>query len=232
MFIEGIFVLDGKEYTVQITEDGYVRNDLAPVISDNLDLEDSINTIRSGPWKEDHLIYRQRISHFVNTDNDLSLNKFQLHCSQMKNFEAIVSDITRYPVECIKPTGTTDQDMEFCTDFVIIKPESRVHYKRMSSGERKIVKSFSVLLNLMHALEHPSHGEIAMPYWPRLLLIDEVERSVYYDRHVSLIDNLKKVFKQQQIFTTTHSGILIPRYKDGKNEKDKELYIDLEPITG
>jgi predicted ATP-dependent endonuclease of OLD family len=167
----------------------------------------------------------------VSTDNDLGMNQFQIHASQIENFEKIVSQITRFPVEAIKPAGMTPQEQEFSTDFVLIKKDHRVHFKRMSAGEKKICKSFSTLLNMMHSLAEPTKGDLAMPGWPRILLIDNVELHVYYDRHVALIDCLKSVFSQQQIFTTTHSGTLITRYLDGENDQENEMMIDLEKIN-
>jgi len=102
----------------------------------------------------------------------------------------------------------------------------------MSAGERKIAKSFSDLLNLMYTLANPGSGEESLVHWPRLLLIDNVEMHAYFDRHVKLINTLKKVFHQQQIFATTHSGILVPRYIAGENDQETELYIDLDEING
>lgn len=230
MLIEGVFSMNGEEYTVQLTENGFIRNDLAPIVPKDTIIENALETLRSGPWGEKHLKYRERIAHFITTDNDLSMNKFQIHASQIKNFETIISEITRYPVECIKPSGTTDGDFEFCTDFVLIKPDHRVHYKRMSAGERKICKSFSMVLNLIQGLENPSYGEEAMEGWPRLLLLDNVEMHVYYDRHVTLVECLKRVFNKQQIFATTHSGTLIQRHLAGENDEKNELWIDLEKV--
>ncbi len=215
MLIEGTFELYGREFIVQVTQDGYARNDLA----------------KCPEWGENHLKYRQRINHFITSDSDLSMSKFQLHLSQMKNFEDIISEIMRYPAECIPPSELSFGDDEYCTDFIIKKKDFRIHYKRMSAGERKICKSFSQILNLLYDLEQPKRGEIAMPGWPRLLLVDNVEMHVYYDRHVTLVECLKRVFEKQQIICTTHSGTLIKRFLDGENDKDKELFFDLEKIN-
>lgn len=236
MLIEGIYDIDGKEYTVQINQNGWLRNDLCPIATNDDDEEDDDNdaeqkSMRSGPWKLDHLLYRKRISYFIKSDSDLSMSKFQLHWSQKDVFEKIVSQITRFPCECLPPKGLTPQEREFSTDFVIIKKNHRIHFKRMSAGERKICKSFSDIFNLMYSLKHPKVGDPVMDKWPRLLLIDNVEMHVYYDRHIQMIECLKEIFQHQQIFATTHSGILINRSLNGENDRTNELMINLEEVN-
>jgi predicted ATP-binding protein involved in virulence len=231
MLIEGTYIMGGNEYVVQLTQNGYIRNDFAPMTTDDVDDEEKETLLYSGPWGKDHLQYRQRITHFLKTDSDLSLNKFQLHISQKEKFEKVVSLITRFPVVCLEPSGFTAEEQSYCTDVVIEKKGRKIHFKRMSAGEKKICKSFSDVLNNMRSMENPTKGEISMPGWPRILLIDNVEMHVYYDRHVQLIECLKDVFSRQQIFATTHSGILIPRFLNGENDKDEELMIDLEKIN-
>lgn len=217
MLIEGTYVLDGKEYVVSLTQYGYERDDLSDL------------------WGEDHLLYRQRIAHAVMSDTDISMSKFQLVAPKIKSLEKIISQVTRCPVICSEPSGFAEFDREYSTDIVMIKSdrgqEFRIHFKRMSAGERKICKSFSSLLNIMHDLENPSPGEPKLGGWPRMLLIDNIVMHVYWDRHISMIDCLKEQFAQQQIFATTHSAILIPRHIEGKNDKETELMIDLEQIN-
>ena len=218
MLIEGTYVMGGKEYVVSLTQDGWTRNDFIG---------------NDSPWGDDHLHFRRRIAHFVSSDSDLSLHTFQIHRSRAKDFEAIISTITRYPAECIQPSEMSDNpaNKDFCTDFVIVKKKHRIHFKRMSAGERKICKSFSDLLNLIRSLEFPSKDEPRMVGWPRILLLDNIEMHIYYDRHVTMIDCLKQVFARQQIIGTTHSGTLIQRALAGENDTANELWIDLEQIV-
>lgn len=232
MLIEGTYVLNGKDYIVAMNQNGYTRNDFAPIPPVDTEPEDAAQYLNSGPWGDNHLTYRQRIAHFVTADSDLAMSKFQLHYSQMEHFEAIISEIMRYKADCIVPSGITPLDNRYCTDFVITKKEHKIHFKRMSAGERKICKSFSDLLNLMHDLSCPEPGDIKMEGWPRLLLLDNVEMHVYYDRHVTLVECLKRVFSQQQIFAATHSGVLIQRFLKGENDTKNELWVDLEKRNG
>ncbi len=230
MVIEGTYCLDGKDYVVTLTQDGYTRNDFAPIPSKNAEEEEALKIKESGPWGKDHLRHRQRVAHFLKTDSDLSMHKFQLHRTQKEQFEKIVSMIMRYSASCSDPVGFTSSELAYCTDVIIQKQSHKIHFKRMSAGEKKICKSFSDILNTMRALEHPSHGESPMIGWPRLLLIDNIVMHVYYDRHVQMVECLKEVFEHQQIFSTTHSGVLIQRHINGENNSDEELMFDLEKI--
>lgn len=234
MMIEGVYRLEGKKYIVQLTQNGFIRNDFAPIPPNDMDADEAIEFSNSGPFGKNHLKYRQRINHILSSDTDISLSKFQLHASQMEKFEKIVAEITRFPADCIAPSGTSENDKMYCLDFVITKrcsktnQDQKIHFKQMSAGERRIIKSFSELLNIMDDLENPLRGESPMPGFPRILLIDEVEQHVYWDRHITLVECLKKVFNNQQIFATSHSGILIPRQLRKENDYKNELWIDLE----
>lgn len=235
MLIEGTFS-DGKaEYIVQLTEFGFIRNDLCPIPPEGASDSYADHMKCSGPFGKNHLTFRQRLIHGMKSDSDLSMSKFQLKTAQIKAFQNIVHDITGFKTECINPSGVVEEDLEYCTDYVLIKGKHRIHFKSMSAGEKKITKSFSILLNLIDDLEHPrrqDQGEIALPGFPRIVLMDNVVMHVYYKRHVSMVDRIKQTFGNRQIFATTHSGTLIQRYLDGQNDQKNELWIDLEPING
>ncbi len=218
MIVEGTYEMDNKSYIVRLTQNGFERNDLAPEANG------------PGPWGDDHLFYRQRVAHFISSDSDLSMSKFQLRREQTVLFEKITSKIMRFPTSCIQPSGLVPIDEDYCTDFTILKRGDLIHYKRMSAGEQKIAKSYSQFLNLIYDLEHPDVGEPALAGWPRLLLFDNIEMHIYYDRHVDMLNCVKSCFPQQQIFATTHSGVLIQRYFKGENDTTNELMIDLEKV--
>ena len=217
MLIEGTYVLNGQEYVVSLSQYGYERDDLSDL------------------WGENHLLYRQRISHAVLTDTDISMSKFQIVSPKIQALEEIISQVARCPVECASPSGFAEFDRTYATDIIMIKSDQgqdfRIHFKRMSAGERKICKSFSSLLNLMYDLENPYPGDPSLIGWPRILLIDNIVMHVYWDRHVSMIDCLKEQFTKQQIFATTHSAVLITRHMENKNDTEIELMIDLEKIN-
>lgn len=232
MLIEGTYSMDEKEYIIQMNEMGCIRNDLVPMPGPEVEdptTEEMSEYASRGPWGKNYLRYLNRIAHFVSSDNDLSMNRFQIVEHYIPAFESIISEIMRYPAKC------STNGSGYSTDFTIQKTKKSgqstfIHFKRMSAGERKITKSFSDLFNTMFSLEYPGDG-ISMPGWPRLLLLDNVEMHAYYDRHERIINELKKIFCQQQIFATTHSHVLIEKYLTGKNDHKNELYINLEEIN-
>jgi len=130
-----------------------------------------------------------------------------------------------YKIKCIVQTIQSTKTKRRTGNKII------THFRRMSAGERKITKSFSDLLNLMYSLEHPEDSEVEMVHWPRLLLIDNIEMHAYFDRHVRLLNCMKRVFGHQQIFATTHSGVLIDRAQHNNDYQD-ELWFDLGEING
>lgn len=231
MLIEGVYVDNSREYIIRLNENGWTRNDFAPICPADSDEQEKNQRLESGPWGEDHLRFRRRICHSITSNSDLSLNRFQIHNDCTKQFKEIIEEITRYKVECLQSDylGAAN-NKDYCTDMVLIKKNHRVHYKRMSMGEKKICKSFSEILNLMHALQN--YNEQPMPGWPRILLLDELDAHVYYDRHVRFVDCMKNIFPEQQIFATTHSGILVPNFLQGNYDKDREKWFDLAEING
>lgn len=235
MLIEGTFSDGQKDYVVSLNEYGFTRNDLAPFSDSDTTKEERIKTLFSGPFGKNHFPYRQRLIHFLKSDTDLSMTRFQLKTNYIPIFENIISDITGYEIKCIEPSGTVPEDFEYCTNFEMIKfGDEHIHFKAMSAGEKKIAKSFSEVFNIMDDLANPKRkdlNEIQMIGYPKIILIDNVEMHAYYKRHISLVDKLKESFKDQQIFATTHSGVLIPRFLEGLNDTENELYVDLEPLN-
>jgi len=233
MIIRGVFS-DGKnDYIVELNQRGFTCNDLAPIKAATEDDEFGISSrvSVSGPFGENHLKFRERLIHTIKTDSDLSLNKFRLRIDHSVDFERIIEAITGFATECIAPSGFVESELDYVTDYIITKKDLRIHYKRMSTGERKIGKSFSDTLNLIYELAHPAPRELQMKGLPSILLIDNIVMHVYYNRHIQMLDCLKQVFNDQQIFSTTHSGTLITRYLENKHDQDNELWCDLEPIN-
>jgi len=234
MLLRGTYVHQGKEYIVELGNEGFIRNDFAPIADEDAMEDEAIAVQNSGPWGENHLKFRQRICHTVIADNDLSFTKFQLISNQVEVFEKLVSEVTSYPVECIKPTGMSQRERQYATDVVFHKSyygePTVTHFKRMSDGEKKVCKSFSDLLNTIYGLAHPIDDSPVMEGWPPILVFDNIEFHVHYARHVGMVNCMKSQFDQQQIFATTHSGTLIERHLRNENDKRSELFVDLEEV--
>lgn len=227
MLISGVFEYDGKDYTIEMTEDGCTRNDFAPITQDT-ELEDRFAAKQSGPWGKDYLRYLSRMSFYLKSETEISSSKFQINKHSAKQFEEIVSLITGYPAKC---DGSLYNDTMFYTDFYLTKNHDfKIHFKSMSKGERKIAKSFSELFNLCHSLANPKAGETSMAGWPSFVLMDEIENSVYYKSHVKFLQAIRQAYAEQQIFATTHSGVIIERFLNSEHDKEGEIMFDIGVI--
>jgi len=230
MLIRGVYDMEGKEYVIEINQNGYIRNDFLPIFNDENEI------ITKSIFGDDYLKYYQRICHFIKTDSDLSFYKFQLVSDKAEIFEQILTELTGFETECVTIKGFSNEDNYYKTDCIFKKTIGKTipfncHFKQMSAGEKKCAKAFSEILNLIHGLETAKSNEIPLKGFPAILIYDNIEFHVYYKRHISFMNCLKKVFNQQQIFSTTHSKVLIERFEANEHDKDSELMIDISQLT-
>jgi AAA15 family ATPase/GTPase len=188
LFLHGVFDEDGEEKKVVLSsKDGVIINEL----SDN-------------PWGS---IY------YIDVDKPISVNSFQLQCGMKDKFLDMAEVILGYKCELrdevnalgemVDSTKSEDYvtDELFYTNFVLYKEYSdvKVHFKRMSAGEKKIA---TLLRNLCNP-EQMANSDI--------ILIDNIEMHVYFKRHLNMINKIKEVFSDKQFLVTTHSGILVDK---------------------
>jgi len=196
MLIEGIFSTDNGDKKVVI------RNNWIPeesgVIINDLDISTPIADI-------------------IDADNLMNMQFFQLKSQYREKFldfaEAIYGfkcDIPNLPQNIVQEyDDDEDEYLCFYTDFVITKfNNTRVHFKRMSAGEKKIATMLRILFNRCYGKNN-------------ILLIDNIEQHIYFKRHMKLIEKMKEYFSNSQIIATTHSPVII-------NEIDKTYLLDLE----
>jgi predicted ATP-binding protein involved in virulence len=100
-----------------------------------------------------------------------------------------------------------DNLRKYVLSFWIHKPNETISREECSAGERKIIKSFSTLLN--------------RDYTPKIILIDNVSMHVESGRHLDLIYAMRQCFPFSQIFATTHS------YRISKNYGDRSQLYDM-----
>jgi len=153
-----------------------------------------------------------RLCYFTRFDQEL--RKFQLDRSKWGIFKELFEAVTGFEIEEEETEfaiGNSKTSKEFVFGFYVKKPNETIHYKECSDGERKIIKSFSSLLNLEFA--------------PSVILIDNVEMHVESGRHLPLIRAMKKCFRGSQIITTTHS------YHISRNFSDKNQVFDLRLLS-
>lgn len=171
-------VTDEVEYVVQINKNGFV---------DGFDHPEMIKLIA------------YRLCYLASYDQELS--RFQLNRNRLDLFIKLFKKVTGYTIEeCESPFAFSEDPEQaalldkYVLDFVIHKPNEDIHHSECSDGEKKILKSFSTLLN--------------KDWIPQIILVDNVEMHVEQGRHVSLIEAMRECFPESQIFTTTHSYYL------------------------
>jgi len=166
--------IDGKLHTISIDKNGFKRKH---------------------PKEIKDLLYR--ICYLSKLDQDL--NKFQLKRDKWDKFKELFESVTGYTIEeYANPFFDNSNDphlsellKNYVLDFLVKKKYETIHAKECSDGEKKIIKSFSTMLNL--------------EYTPPIILIDNFEMHVHRFRHMVLLESLRKCYPTSQIFSTTHS---------------------------
>lgn len=114
-------------------------------------------------------------------------------------------------------SGHETSSLFFYQDFIIEKGNVKVHYKSMSAGEKKIA---TLLRNLC---------DKSLMSKSNIILIDNIELHIYWERHSKMIDKLLKSFPEKQFIVTTHSGTLLKYIFD---KFGKDCLFDIEFIKG
>ncbi len=172
MEIEGIFDTDLGEKRVVIETNGVVLNELPKVN----------NTSFIG-----HCNY-------IDADNMMNMSKFQLPEGKEHTFMELAKATYDFDCELLKPIY--DSGVLFYTDFTIKKDGIKIHFKRMSDGEKKIATLFRGLCD-------PDYANID------IILIDNFELHSYFLRHRPMLDKVRELFPDKQFIMTTHSPLLV-----------------------
>lgn len=145
---------------------------------------------------------------------DKELEQFQLVRNKWDNFKKLFESITEYEIEEMQDVFSSSSDpaeanmmKKYVLGFIVKKPFETIRHKECSNGEKKIIKSFSTLLNL----------EIV----PQIILIDDIAMHVALEKHMSLIEAMQECYPRSQIISTTHS------YRIAKNLKMQPYIYDL-----
>ena len=189
MELIGVFATENGDKKVVITSEGVQLDELPPKA------------------------YPRDNSYYIDADNANTMYKFQLCKAEGEKFIDIANVFYGYPCELEGLTADLgNNDEEYYTDFVIQKSNgTRVHYKRMSDGEKKIAQLVAGLCD---------------PSWMNnidIILVDNIELHVYKNRHGKMINKLLSSFPTKQFVATTHSAILT-------GVDDNELGIHIKPF--
>ena len=178
--VEASFEHDGKPLEVVATDKGFERNDII-----------------GQPWWWAGLFYVAKF--------DSDMVNFQLRYELWPAFASAYEGVTGIPVE---PEIMTDTDLEeigqdgrVVTGFYLVKEDGKVYSRYASSGEKKVAKTLSQVVNL------------EKERLPHIVLVDEIERHVHYKRHLRMLEELKRIFGGMQVVATTHSTVIIEKYE-------------------
>jgi AAA15 family ATPase/GTPase len=128
---------------------------------------------------------------------DQELNNFQLETKHWDKFKKLFQSVTGYEVEPTEDLFSSDElnskllGEKYVLSFTVQKKNEKISNRECSNGERKVIKSFSTLLN----------QEIK----PKIILIDDIAMHVALGRHLALIKAMQDCYPESQIFSTTHS---------------------------
>ena len=169
--------------------------------------------INDHPKEIKEIVYR--LCYYARFDQELNI--FQLARSKWDVFKRLFEAVTGFEIKEMDGVFNDSDDPvqkdilnKYVLGFYIYKPDEIITHKECSAGERKIIKSFSTLLN--------------KEYTPEIICIDNVEMHVESGRHLQLINEIKKSFPKSQIFTSTHS------YQISRNFGDRNQLYDLRLI--
>jgi AAA15 family ATPase/GTPase len=183
MEIKGIFNVNGEEKQVIINENGVVLDEL--------------------PIKD----YPKEHTYYIDADNPINLAKFQINSKDIDNFLKMAECV--YGFKCSVDGLIEDYGEKYYTDFIIQKEDgTKVHYRRMSGGERKLTQLCDALCNSIW-IDNID-----------IIIIDSFDKEIYFSRHAKMINTMLDTFPNKQFIIATHSPVLV-----GMN--DEELKIDI-----
>lgn len=172
-------------------------------------------------------IPERNICVFVDADHAINRQKFQLPADGSDLFLDMARTVFGYDVYLGIESSTYESEgsdgngdglqVDFYQDVIIDKGDAKVHFKSMSDGERKIA-------TLLRQLCDPT-----IIHQSDIILIDNIEMHVYFERHTRMIDKLLESFPDKQFIVTSHSGIMINHVRD---KYGKECLFNVPEIKG
>lgn len=202
--------VDGKQYGVYGNGNFNLKASIECSLGDYEIELDKNGFIKDHPDEIRLMVYR--LCYYARFDQEL--HQFQLERNQWKTFKDLFETVTGYEIEeTTTYFDTSDDPMQadmlskYVMGFMVYKPNETINHTECSAGERKVIKSFSTLLN--------------KEYEPQIILVDNVAMHVELDRHLELINCMKRCFPSSQLFTTTHS------YRISRNFGDRSQLYDL-----
>ena len=159
---------------------------------------------------------RREFALYVDADSPMQTNVFQIRADCKDIFEKFSSEVYDFKVSLPEnkkvKSSEKDDAITFYTDMVILKPNNiQTHYRSMSAGEKKVATMLRILFNDLYNVEDT----------PNIIIIDNIEMHVYFERHLRLMEQLEEYFPDKQFFATTHSSDIV-------NGMDKKYLYNLK----
>lgn len=137
-------------------------------------------------------------AYFIDADHPMNTNKFQLPVGLESRFLELAKTVYGFNCCFTEPVNDIGKNNElYFTDFVIEKFGVKVHYGNMSGGEKKLATLLRHLCNPLYIDNFD------------MIILDSIEKEVYFARHAPMIDKLLEMFPDKQFFIATHSPILV-----------------------
>jgi predicted ATPase len=184
--VSGKFQYGDETIEVSLNQDGWVKNEL-----------------RDKDW------WWPGLSYFAQFD--CNMTTFQLAEGLWDEFARAWEAITGFkavdPERC--EAAGRGIKVNLVVGFCILKPTGKIHCRKGSAGEKKIMKSLSQIVSLEKERQ------------PDIVLIDNMEMHIHTSRHLTVADEVRKLFAGKQIIATTHSAVLI------RNQDLREHIVDI-----
>jgi AAA15 family ATPase/GTPase len=206
--MEAIFLSNGQEKTVSIEDNLQGIINIGRRVDKDKGEKSGVQVNELSPTEQ------KTIS--INADSPMMMIKFQVIDDIADAFYDFASAVYGLKCYCPDKARVEDSGIEYRTDFVIEKNNgTKVHFKSMSDGEKKIATLVSSLFKIAYK-DSPDRKENS-----GIVCIDNIAQHIYYKRHMSLINKMEEYFPENQFIITTHSPVII-------NEMDKKYLVNME----
>ena len=216
--MEGFFLYSDDEIRKIVIEDTYkgilskhvLKESLTKEASDLIEWDK--NNAVSGITLNELPSCMSNFSICVDADHPNNMQKFQIYKELKEPFLDFAESVYGFKCDLPDVSICLDKGIEFYTDFVLYKTwGTTVHYKSFSDGEKKIATLLSTLFKKAYKDSLGKGDE-------KIILIDNIEMHIYWERHMLLMNKMEEFFPDHQIICTTHSPIII------KEMPEKYLY--------
>lgn len=140
---------------------------------------------------------------------DQELDVFQLKRVQWDKFKKLFESITGYEInedvtlfDQSSDTRLNNLIKDYVLGFNVKKDNDIIGHKQCSAGEKKIIKTFSTILN--------------KTVIPKIILIDNALMHVESERHLPMVQAIEDCFVGSQIILTCHSDPIRRGFPDGQ----------------